>query len=47
MPVGFAQSRLEVMESLEARPDLTVILDATAIPGRACRPDSSVTPATR
>lgn len=33
MPQGFAQARLKVMESLEARPDLTVILDATGNPG--------------
>jgi hypothetical protein len=29
---GFAQARLRVMESLEARPDLTVILDASGRP---------------
>ena len=29
---GFAQARLRVMESLEARPDLTVILDASGSP---------------
>jgi DnaJ domain len=33
MPVGTAQSRLRMMESLEARPDLTVILDSSGSPG--------------
>lgn len=33
MPPGFAQARLRVMESLETRPDLTVILDASGSPG--------------
>jgi hypothetical protein len=33
VPQGLAQARLKVMESLEARPDLTVILDASGNPG--------------
>ena len=33
MPATTAQSRLRVMESLEARPDLTVILDSSGSPG--------------
>lgn len=33
MPQGLAQARLKVMESLEARPDLTVILDSSGSPG--------------
>jgi hypothetical protein len=33
VPQGLAQARLKVMESLEARPDLTVILDASGSPG--------------
>ncbi|HEY4361858.1 MAG TPA: DnaJ domain-containing protein [Bryobacteraceae bacterium] len=32
MPPGIAQARLRVMESLEARPDLTVILNASGSP---------------
>jgi hypothetical protein len=33
VPQGLTQARLKVMESLEARPDLTVILDASGSPG--------------
>ncbi len=33
MPQGLAQARLKVMESLEARPDLTVIFDSSGSPG--------------
>src|SRR5580693_7284203 len=33
MPVANPQSRLRMMESLEARPDLTVILDSSGSPG--------------
>lgn len=33
MAQGLAQARLRVIESLEARPDLTVILDASGSPG--------------
>ncbi len=33
MPQGLAQARLKVIESLEARPDLAVILDSSGAPG--------------
>src|SRR5579863_2388524 len=33
MPPGLAQARLRVMELLEARPDLTVMLDASGSAG--------------
>jgi hypothetical protein len=33
MPVATVQSRLRILESLEARPDLTVILDSSGGPG--------------
>lgn len=33
MPQGLAQARLKVIESLAARPDLTIILDASGSPG--------------
>lgn len=33
MPQGLAQARLKVIESLEARPDLTIILDSSGAPG--------------